>query len=242
MDTAIIRLRSMAFDMVLVIWTMLFSIGILWFSLVGAREPSIRRATRIWARGLLLSLRWVVGLRHVELGQRNTAPCLIVANHQSTWETLAFLVLFPDLAIVAKKELLRIPILGWYLRRSPMIIIDRESGRQSYSLMLAQSREAIAQGRSVLIFPEGSRKRPMDPVKLKRGAGLLYVQLGVPALPVAHNSGEFWTAGRSGPKLPGKITVSLLPQIAPGMSESEFTRLAETVLEDERRRISALAG
>lgn len=242
MNTIVARLRSTAFDLALLIWTMLFSIGILWFSVFGITEPTIRRVTRIWARGLLLGLRWIVGLRHVELGQRIDAPCLIVSNHQSTWETLAFLVLFPDLAIVAKKELLRIPILGWYLRRSPMIIIDRESGRQSYSLMLAQSREALAQGRSVLIFPEGSRKGPQDPVKLKRGAGLLYAQLGVPALPVAHNSGEFWKAGRSGLKLPGEITVSLLPEIAPGLSESEFTKAAETALENERRRISAHAG
>jgi 1-acyl-sn-glycerol-3-phosphate acyltransferase len=166
---------------------------------------------------------------------------LIISNHQSTWETLAFLVMAPDVAIVAKKELLNIPVLGWYLRRSPMIIIDRASGAKSFSIMLEQSRKALSQGRSVLIFPEGSRKGPGEPVKFKRGAGLLYKHLGAPALPVALNSGCFWSTAGSGPKSPGTIAVSYLPIIPPGLTEAEFTRTTESMLEAERSRISLAA-
>src|SRR5690606_9965260 len=116
------------FDVVLATWTCLFAVGIPWFAVVGGQEKTIRSATRLWARGILSSLRVVVGLGHTENGLRSETPCLIISNHQSTWETLAFLVMAPDVAIIAKKELLNIPVLGWYLRRSPMIIIDRASG------------------------------------------------------------------------------------------------------------------
>lgn len=169
--TSTTNIRSVAFDVVLAVWTCLFAIGIPWFAIVGGSEKTIRTVTRVWARGLLGSLRVVVGLEHAESGLRSHTPCLIVSNHQSTWETLAFLVMAPDVAIVAKKELLSIPVLGWYLRRSPMIIIDRASGVKSFSVMLQQSREALSQGRSVLIFPEGSRKGPREPVKFKRAQG-----------------------------------------------------------------------
>ncbi|HEV7293138.1 MAG TPA: lysophospholipid acyltransferase family protein [Devosia sp.] len=239
--TSSIHIRSAAFDVVLALWTGLFAVGIPWFSLTGAPERAIRSVTRLWAGGILAILRVMVGLKHTESGVRNDTPCLIVSNHQSTWETLAFLVMAPDVAIVAKKELLNIPVLGWYLRRSPMIIIDRASGAKSFSLMLEQSRAALSEGRSILIFPEGSRKGPEEPVKFKRGAGLLYKHLGVPALPVALNSGCFWSTAGSGPKSPGTITVSYLPIIPPGLAEAEFTSMTEGMLEAERSRISVAA-
>lgn len=225
----------------LAIWTSFFAAGILWYSAAGAPEKSIRAATRLWARGVLATLRVVVGLEHAEIGSCSETPCLIISNHQSAWETLAFLVMVPDVAIIAKKELLSVPVLGWYLRRSPMIIIDRASGAKSFSIMLAESRRALSNGRSVLIFPEGSRKPPDEPVKFKRGAGLLYAHLGVPALPVALNSGSYWSGLGAAPKSPGRITVSYLPVIQPGLTDTDFTKLAETMIEQERRRISHLA-
>jgi 1-acyl-sn-glycerol-3-phosphate acyltransferase len=226
---------------VLAVWTCLFAVGIPWFAVVGGSETTIRSVTRLWARGLLVSLRVVVGLKHAESGLRSETPCLIISNHQSTWETLAFLVMAPDVAIIAKKELLSIPVLGWYLRRSPMIIIDRTSGAKSFSIMLEQSRQALSSGRSILIFPEGSRKGPQEPVKFKRGAGLLYKHLAIPALPVALNSGCFWSTAGSGPKSPGTITVSFLPVIPPGLTEAQFTATTERMLEAERSRISTAA-
>lgn len=235
------HIRSAAFDIVLAVWTGLFAVGIPWFAIVGGSEKTIRSVTRLWARGILASLRVVVGLKHAENGSRCDTPCLIISNHQSTWETLAFLVMAPDVAIIAKKELLSIPVLGWYLRRSPMIIIDRASGAKSFSTMLEQSRQALSSGRSILIFPEGSRKGPREPVKFKRGAGLLYKHLAVPALPVALNSGCFWSTAGSGPKSPGTITVSFLPIIPPGLTEAEFTTTTERLLEAERSKISAAA-
>ncbi len=230
------RVRSTLFDCLLAVWTGLFvpALAILW--LCGSPERGVRLASRVWAHGILVGLKWLVGLTYAERGQRNIPdePCLIIANHQSTWETLAFLVLFPDVAIVAKKELLTIPVFAWFLRKSPMILIDRESGSKAVRKMVEESQAALAQGRSVLIFPEGTRKPASEPIEFKRGVELLYAKLDRPALPVALNSGHFWGPGRRC-KRAGTISVSYLNPIPPGLSAREFMRRAEQLLEAERR-------
>jgi len=209
-------------------------LAILW--LCGSPERGVRRASRVWAHGFLAGLKGLVGLSYAERGRGNipAEPCLIVANHQSTWETVAFLILFPDVAIVAKQELLTIPVFAWFLRRSPMILIDRESGPKAIRKMVEESQAALAQGRSVLIFPEGTRKPASEPIAFKRGVELLYAKLGRPVLPVALNSGLFWGAGRPF-KRAGTISVSYLEPIPPGLSARDFMRTAEQLLEAERR-------
>lgn len=230
------RIRSILFDLLLAVWTGLFVpvLAILW--LWGSPESGVRQASRSWARGVLVGLKWSVGLTYTERGQHNIpdGPCLIIANHQSTWETLAFLVLFPDVAIVAKQELLTIPVFSWFLRKSPMILIDRESGSKAIRKMVEESEEALAQGRSVLIFPEGTRKLASEPIEFKRGVEFLYAKLGRPVLPVALNSGHFWGPGRPY-KRAGIISVSYLDPIPPGLAAREFTRQAEQLLEAERK-------
>jgi 1-acyl-sn-glycerol-3-phosphate acyltransferase len=182
----------------------------------------------------------ITGIKYVERwsAPRITAPCLILANHQSTWETLAALVIFPNVAIITKRELLRIPVMGWYLKHSPMIIIDRDAAAKALRGMVEASRIALADGRSILIFPEGTRTPVGVHVKFKRGVELLYRTLGVSAIPVATNSGHFWRMD-GGPKLAGTIVVSILPPIAPGLSATQFARKAEAVLQAEK---SSLGG
>ena len=186
---------------------------------------------------MLIGLNGIVGLTYAERGRHNIPgePCLIVANHQSTWETLAFLILFPDVAIVAKKELLRIPVFSWFLRKSPMILIDRDSGSKAVRKMVDESRAAIAQGRSVLIFPEGTRKSVSEPIAFKRGVELLYTKLDRPVLPVALNSGHFWGPGQRF-KRGGTVAVTYLAPIPSGLSGSQFTRKAEELLEAQRHQ------
>ncbi|GEO86492.1 MULTISPECIES: lysophospholipid acyltransferase family protein [Alphaproteobacteria] len=233
-----INLKSHLFDALFAVWTALFALGVPVFWLVGSPGKAIRAATRVWVRGVLFALKHVARLDYVETGRDliPAEPCLIVCNHQSTWETIAFLVLFPDVAIVAKQELLRIPIVSWYLRKSPMIIIDRETGSKALKIMLNQSCEALVGGRSVLLFPEGTRMKELEPIQFKRGVELLYAKLGVPVLPVVVNSGKYWGPGRSG-KRSGTITVSYLPPIPPGMPAELFVRKAEAQMEAERSRL-----
>ncbi|WP_457090900.1 lysophospholipid acyltransferase family protein [Microvirga sp. P5_D2] len=230
------RARSKLFDILLALWTGLFApaLAILW--LCGSPERGVRLASRLWARGILVGLKWVVGLNYAERGLHNVPnePCLIIANHQSTWETLAFLILFPDVAIIAKRELLTVPVFSWFLRKSPMILIDRESGSKAIRKMVDESQAALAQGRSVLIFPEGTRKSASEPIAFKRGVELLYIKLNRVVLPVSLNSGLFWGPDRPY-KRAGTISVSYLSPIEPGLTGHEFTRKAEQLLETERR-------
>jgi 1-acyl-sn-glycerol-3-phosphate acyltransferase len=231
------RVRSTLFDILLTVWTGLFApvLAVLW--LIGSPERGVRLTSRLWARGVLAGLKWLVGLTYAERGRHNIPdePCLIIANHQSTWETLAFLTLFPDVAIIAKRELLTIPVFSWFLRKSPMILIDRESGSKAVRKMIDESQAALAEGRSVLIFPEGTRKSASVPIEFKRGVELLYTRLDRVVLPVALNSGLFWGPDRAY-KRAGTISVSYLDPIEPGLSGSEFTRKAEQLLETERRQ------
>ena len=222
------RLRSRAFDVLAPTWTLLFLPAIAVLLVLGKPRAAIRAVSRVWAAGLLLILRRMVGITHVELGRANIpdAPCLVVANHQSQWETIAFLVLVRDVAIVSKKELLAIPVMGWFLRHSPMILIDRDSGGQALRHMLQAAKTALAEGRSVLVFPEGTRRSAGTGLAFKRGVELLYAQLAVPVLPVALNSGLFWTSD-AGAKRAGAITVSYLPAIEPGLPGHEFLRRAQ---------------
>jgi 1-acyl-sn-glycerol-3-phosphate acyltransferase len=233
--SALQPVRSKLFDVVLVLWTALFAPAALVLALCGTPERAVRKTARTWARGTLRLLGWCVGLKHVELGRENipSEPCLIIANHQSTWETLAFLALFPDVAIVAKRELLTIPVFAWFLRNSPMILIDRESSK-AVRKMVDESRAALANGRSVLIFPEGTRQSVSVPITFKRGIEILYAKLGRKVLPVALNSGHFWAPDQPY-KRSGMITVSYLGAIEPGLTGAEFTRQSQTVLEHARR-------
>jgi 1-acyl-sn-glycerol-3-phosphate acyltransferase len=165
----------------------------------------------------------------------------VVANHQSTWETIAFLVLLRDVAIVTKHELLQVPIFSWFLRRSPMIIIDRESGSKAIRTMVEEGAAALAQGRSVLIFPEGTRSDPLARIEFKRGVELLYAKLGCPLLPVALNSGHYWGAGEPH-KRGGTITVSYAAAIPAGMPPREAMKQAEQTIQAELDRIQSDAS
>ena len=155
------RTRSALFNIYWAAWTACFALPLVVLAILGCPTRPIRAATRLWSRGILFGLRHIVGLTYVEEGRARipSEPCLIVANHQSAWETLAFLILIPNVAIVAKRELVAIPIVGWFLRRSPMIIIDRANGTQALRTMIDESRLAIAEGRSILMF----RKAPGAP-------------------------------------------------------------------------------
>jgi 1-acyl-sn-glycerol-3-phosphate acyltransferase len=230
-------IRSRGFDALLIAWTAMFLPALVLLLVLGRPTRPIRATSRVWARGILFLLKWTVGLTHVEWGRQNIpdGPCLIVANHQSEWETIAFLILVPNVAIVAKRELLAVPVMGWFLRHSPMIVIDRERGGSAIRHMLSEARKALAEGRPVLLFPEGSRKSVASDIEFKRGIELLYVQLGVRVVPVALDSGRFWGADLPF-KRRGAITVSFLPSIEPGLSGAEFVQRAQSALR------AALAG
>ena len=234
------RLRSTVFFILLVLWTLLLAATIPYYAL-RRDPPATRRFSRVWAGGVLALLRLVgVSCRTIGEGNRPDGPALYVANHQSTFETIAAARLVPDVAIVLKEELYRIPVFGWFLRHSPMIAIDRAGGASAMKKMFREGREASAEGRNLLIFPEGTRRAVDERGELQRGVVLLYKALGLPVVPMVHNAGLFWPA-RSFAIKPGEITVSFLPPIPPGLPEREFMERLNEALFSERDRLVALA-
>ncbi len=231
-------LRSKSFDILLVLWTLLLSpaLPILWA--VNASSRHVRAVSQLWANGVIFLLRAVVNLDYVERGRENIpdGPCIVVCNHQSLWETVALSTIFPDASFVAKIELLKIPVVGWFLAKYPMIMLDRSAGAASARRLLAASAGAIREGRKIVIFPQGTRCAVDEPVKFKRGVAALYAHLGVPVLPVAVNSGVFWPRGQL-MRYEGTITVSYLPTIAPGLEPDEFRSRAEKILSDEAAKL-----
>ena len=171
-----------------------------------------------WIDFCLGWLRLTCRLTHRISGLENmpAGPVIFACKHQSSWETLAFSKLFPNSAIVLKRELLFIPIVGWAMARVGNIAVERGDGAAALRGLVRQAKAAIADGRSILIFPEGTR----TPVGSQRpyhvGTAALYRQLGVPVVPVALNSGVFW-GRRQFIKWPGVIDVEVLPAIPPGL-------------------------
>lgn len=186
-----------------------------------------------WAR---LNLAWlwitcrlkghVEGLEHIP-----AQPGVILAKHQSTWETLALQRIFPMQAWVLKRELLRIPFFGWGLALMDPIAIDRGAGRKAVEQVVEQGRQRLEAGRWVVIFPEGTRIAPGERGRYRIGGALLAERSGAPVVPMAHNAGEFWP--RHGfIKRPGVITVRLGPAIEPaGKSAQEILKQTEDWIE-----------
>jgi 1-acyl-sn-glycerol-3-phosphate acyltransferase len=139
-------------------------------------------------------------------------PCIILAKHQSTWETFAFQAIFPTQVYVLKRELLWIPIFGWGLAMTSPIAINRASGREALKQLVSKGQARLAQGLWVVIFPEGTRMRPHQQGKYHIGGAWLACQTKTPVLPVAHNAGHCWPKGFI--KQAGVIKLHIGPAIA----------------------------
>ena len=139
-------------------------------------------------------LRLTCGLKHEVIGKENIpdTPCIVMANHQSTWETMAIGTFFPPLTWVVKRELFFIPLFGWGLALTHPIALDRSAGRKAVEQLVEQGKARLKNGRWIVIFPEGTRTPPGTKRKFKVGGSVLAAESGYPIIPVAHNSGKFW--------------------------------------------------
>lgn len=193
---------------------------------------AVQNLARLWTRASIWLLQKTCGTKVVFRGLENLpdGACLIAAKHQSALETLALTTITKDFTYVLKKELLAIPIFGWYLKGAEQIAIDRAKRGQALADLSRQVREAVAQGRQIFIFPEGTRKPVGAPPDYKTGVAQLYRDTGAHCVPVALNSGLFWP--RNGIlRRPGTVTIAFLEPIGPGLEKSEFMRLLETRIE-----------
>jgi 1-acyl-sn-glycerol-3-phosphate acyltransferase len=223
-------LRSLTFNTLFILWGI--AINIVCLPVLLLPRGGAVRAGRIWARGSLGLLGAVCGLRHEIRGRGNMpdGPCIVAAKHQSAWDTLIFPLLLDGPAFVFKRELMWVPLLGWYMVRSGCIPIDRRAGAKALRRLIARAKQALARRQTIVIYPEGTRVAPGTRRPYLSGVAALYGQLCVPVVPVAVNSGVFW-GRRSFRKKPGRIVLEFLPPIAPGLDRKTFTTELEQRIE-----------
>ncbi len=223
-------LRSLIFQTLLYIWIIVP--GILCLPLLILPRRALVWSSWLWCRGVMGLLAGTVGLTYRVRGRERipAVPVVFASKHQSAWDTVAAEVLIPDAAIVMKKELQPVPLFGWYLRKHGMIGVDREAGPRALKRMVADARAVLDAGRPVLIYPEGTRTAPGERNPYLPGVAALYIQLGVPVVPVALNSGVLW-ARRSFVKHAGRVDVEFLAPILPGLDRKRFMAELEERIE-----------
>lgn len=241
MASPLIIARSLVFNIAFFCWAMLSAV--IFSPLFALSSQASCRAGHPWAQGSLWLARLILGIRHEIRGQQyiQQQPAIYACKHQSAWDTVIFLMLLHHPAYVLKRELLRIPLWGWYLWRMKMIAIDRSAGGAGLKDMLKQAKAAIAGGRSIVIFPEGTRMKVGQPSQYHPGVVAMYSQLKVPVVPVALNSGCFW--GRNAfLKRPGKIIIEFLPPIPPGLPKDQLLPQLQQTIDSATNQLVAEAA
>lgn len=183
------------------------------------QEP-LRRYVLKWLEFHHWVVGWTIGIRTSVTGSPIDQPAFYAAKHQAMFETFELARILQAPSIVMKAELARIPIWGWAARRYGVIVIDRDSSAGALRQMMREGRAAVAAGRSVVIFPEGTRVKPGETPPLKSGFTGLYKALGVPVVPVALETGKLWP--KHGPKLPGTVEFAFGKPIPPNVPRPEL--------------------
>jgi 1-acyl-sn-glycerol-3-phosphate acyltransferase len=175
----------------------------------------------------------IVGVERIPPG-----PLLVAVKHQSAWETYSLLYLFTDPAYVLKRELMWVPVFGWYCLKARMIPVRRGARAAALAEITARAKQEISRGRQITIFPEGTRRAPDAEPNYKYGVAHLYEELNVPCVPIALNSGLYWPR-RSWRMRPGTIRVEVLEPIPPGMHPDAFLIALQNQIEPATARLVA---
>lgn len=174
-----------------------------------------------WARYHRWCAAMLLGVRTRIEGALPKDTVIVAAKHQSMFETIEMLVILDRPTVVMKKQLTDIPGWGWVARRYGVIPVDREGGAAALRTMLRAAQASVAQGRPIMIFPEGTRVMPGDQPSLQPGFAGLYRALGLPVVPIALNSGRIWPRGEF-VKRPGTVTMRVGETIPPGLPRAEI--------------------
>jgi 1-acyl-sn-glycerol-3-phosphate acyltransferase len=230
------RLRAISFVVCFYGWTV--ALCPFYVPLMLLPRPWFRVMTRFWTRGAVLFSRVCLGIDYEVSGREHIpdGPFIVAAKHQSMWETLIFNMLFPDCAFILKRSLFAVPLVGWFMWRAGMVAVDRTAGASALRKMVREARRVMAEGRPLIIFPEGTRVAPKTRRPYQPGVAALHRELDMPVLPVALNSGSFWPR-RTFVKRPGTISVAILPAIEPGLDRRDFMARLERDIESEMARL-----
>ncbi|MFB9268965.1 lysophospholipid acyltransferase family protein [Bradyrhizobium erythrophlei] len=233
---ASIFLRSLVFNVLF--YLVLVVLCIVAIPTVVLPRQAMMALAALWANTSLFLMRVVCNIR-IEFRGVEKIPkgALIVASkHQSFWETFALLGFFDHPLFILKRELMMIPVFGQYLKKVGMISVERGGGPRSLVKTLKQAAAEVKRGRQLVIFPEGTRRPPGAPPSYKAGVAQIYVECGVPCLPVALNSGLFWPR-RTFMRYPGTLVVEFLDPLPPGLPRDEFLHRLRDEIETATGRI-----
>ncbi len=210
-------LRALLFSLIFYPGTLLFVVAGLSAGLVS--RSGMRAAVHGWARFHHWLAGDVLGIRTRMEGEIPSGPYLIAVKHQSMFETIEMLRIADGPIVVLKRELADLPLWGTIARRYGVIPVDRTAGAKALRDMLAAAKAAVATGRPVVIFPEGTRVPPGETPPLRPGFAGLYRALGLPVVPIAHDSGTL--VGRGLDKRSGTIRWRVGEIIPPGLKREE---------------------
>lgn len=239
MRTAFLFLRSAIFVAIMLAATVIW----VWPCLLAAPLPYNKRywVTARWNVFCIWLAKVVCGIDYRVKGYENLpdAPAIVLSKHQSAWETVFLLQALPrPLVYVFKKEILMIPFFGWGMALLRMIPIDRSRGKNAFEQVVRIGRRRLADGKWIMMFPEGTRIPVGQKGKYKTGGTRLALETDTVVVPIALNSGECWPKN-SFIKRPGVITVSIGKPISPKNHTAEsMMQEVETWIESEMRVIS----
>jgi len=235
-------LRSVIFFIVSLLVTAFYGVLVPPFSFVSQKIGYA--LARSWGLQIVRLAKLICGIDYNILGMENlpATPSIVMAKHQSAWETVSLLALMPRASWIIKRELVYVPFVGWALASLKSIAIDRKSGKNARDQILEQGREYLATGQWVIIFPEGTRVAPGQKGRYGIGGAWLASQTGTPIVPIAHNAGELWQRNAF-IKSPGTVTMSIGPVIETKDKTSlEIIRQVEAWIENEMARLPPTTG
>ena len=203
-NNIILFIRASIFWLIFIFSTISLSLPLIVLRIFGYKAAFL--VAKIWALIVVKTLQYVCGIKYELHGNFDIKNAFIFSKHQSTWETIFFLLVIPNPIFIVKRELMYIPFFGWCLFLLKNISIDRASGRSAIKKMISETKKSIEQGFSVILFPEGTRVDPGVQTMIKQGGIIMAKSLKIPIVPITHNAGEYWPK-HSYAKYPGTIKI-----------------------------------
>ncbi|PPR45236.1 MAG: hypothetical protein CFH18_00449 [Alphaproteobacteria bacterium MarineAlpha5_Bin8] len=229
-------LRSIIFYFFLAIWTIIM--GIICLPYLFVHYSNLRKPTNIWILGIFKLLKYCCNISYKVEGKENIPnyPIIVASKHQSAFETFALYLTIKNSIFIHKKELYFIPIFGQYLKKSNMISIERSNRFSSMKKIIKQAKLKMSKGYSIIIFPEGTRKKIGELPSYKSGFIGIYNETEREILPVALNSGYCWPK-HTFIKKSGKIIIKILKPIPAKLNRKKLLNELENVIEEETNKL-----
>ena len=233
MYTFFLAIRAVIFYILVSILVLIFSLTLFLLIPLPFRYGR-QQVSRAWAHCIAFAGRLACGIRYNIVGTENIPNTAVVylSKHQSAWETMTFSGLLPPNCFVCKEALLKIPFFGWSMAICKAIPINRSAGVSAFKKVLSVGKERLAEGLSIIIFPEGTRVAPKQHPKFHRTGVTLATSCNVPIIPIAHNSGSCWRRNQF-IKRPGLITIVI------GKPIDQTGKSAETINQEVHQWMQA---